>query len=189
MIVIMSSTDGDRSLDERAGATDGDRPVPDWLKDLREGPAFRRQFGGEILMMAVMLSLSSVVEAAVPPLRALGGRRGVQVGPAVGSLAAVALGVAEASHIFREVEARPDDHVVEPSRSIWDRWLEVVGVGLPALGALLPVTVVARDRSPLWGWALLPVPRIIAIVIMVLRAGYNARRHAGDQPGQASASA
>ena len=188
MIVVMTSPDRDRSLGERAVAAEGDRPVPDWLQDLREGPAYRRQFIGEVLMMALMLSLSSVVEAAVPPLRALAGRGGVQVGPALGTLAAAALGVAAASRISQEAEAGSDDQVVEPNGPIGDRWLEMVGIGLPALGALLPVTVVARDRSPLWGWAHLPLPRVVAGMAMALRAGRNAKRRAGDQLDQVSVS-
>ena len=113
-------------------------------------------------MMVLMLGPSFVVEAAVPSLRALGRRRGVQVGPAVGGLAAAAIGVAAASRISREAAAGANDQVAEPHWPIRDRWLEMVGIGLPTLGALLPTTVVARDRSPLWGWALLPLPRVIA---------------------------
>jgi len=33
----MTSSDQDRSLGEPAVAAAGDRPVPDWVKDLREG--------------------------------------------------------------------------------------------------------------------------------------------------------
>jgi len=114
---------------------------------------------------------------------------GVQVGPPLGSLAAAALGVAAASRIYREAEAGPNNQVVEPHRPIRDRWLEMVSIGLPTLGALLPVTVVARDRSPLWGWAFLALPRVIASVLMASRAGRNAKRRAGNQPDQAGPSA
>ena len=129
---------------------------------------------------------SSVVELAVPVGRALAGKRGVQTGPALGSLVAFLAFYAYTSAIGREVlseDGSAADEVVESRLQRWlDRTILSGAEYLPAFGAALPATVVLWNRSPLWGLALWPVVRLIAVLVLVAEAARIAESHPADEP-------
>jgi hypothetical protein len=149
-------------------------------------PVHQRLWFAQVMLGMGLLIESSVVEIAVPVGRALAGRRGVQTGPALGSLLTFLAFRAWTSALAPEDApegAATGDHD-EPS--LLDRWLErslFSGAEyLPALGAVLPATVVLRRRSPLWGLALWPLVRFAAITVLVADAARLKERHPADPP-------
>lgn len=140
----------------------------------------------QVMLGMGLLIESSVVEIAVPVGRALAGKRGVQAGPALGSLLTFLAFQAWTSRVAREVtpEGATTDEDHEPS--LLDRWLERTLFSgaeyLPALGAVLPATVVLRKRSPLWGLALWPLVRFAGITVLVADAARLSKRHPDDAP-------
>lgn len=134
----------------------------------------------QVLLGLGLLVESSVVEIAVPVGRALAGKRGVQTGPALGSLLTFLAFRAWTSTLAPEEtsEGATADEDDEPS--LLDRWLERTLFSgaeyLPALGAVLPATIVLRRRSPLWGLVLWPAVRLIAVFVLVADAARNAKR-------------
>jgi hypothetical protein len=125
-----------------------------------------------LLLTTMVLSLATPVEVAVPVVRSVRGRRGVQVGPAIASLSSVAAGLALAA----AVEEHPES-VVAGERSFTA--LLAAAVVVPASAAFLPATVVLRGRSPLWGWALWLGVRLSSAAL--LAGGVDrARKRLGD---------
>jgi hypothetical protein len=147
-------------------------------------PPHQRLWLVRMLFGMGLLLESSVVELAVPVARAFAGRRGVQTGPALGSLLTFMAFQAWMSTVAPEettegVAADEDD---EPGPL--DRWLERTLFSgaeyLPAFGAVLPATVVLRKRSPLWGRLLWPLVRIAAVTVLVADASGLKKRHDPD---------
>jgi hypothetical protein len=144
-------------------------------------PSTRLWLGG-VLLDTVLLGLSSPVELAVPVIRTLLGRRGVQTGAALGSLVSFLAGHAYFAAIApRAASDDSTDHWTDP-------WMHHVlfsgAVALPAAGALLPATVVLRSRSPLWGLALwLPV-RLAAGAVVAEQASRLDKRRKADLGGR-----
>jgi hypothetical protein len=98
-------------------------------------------------LSTLLLAVSTPVEAAVPLVRVVQGKRGVQSGPAIASLLSVATGLA----LVARLEKHPESSVLD------DQPLTAVLIGaaaVPTVASALPMTVVCRHRSPLWGWAL-----------------------------------
>jgi hypothetical protein len=127
---------------------------------------------------------SSVVELAVPVGRALAGRRGVQTGPALGSLLTFLAFRAYTSAIGAKVTAEGGSAGEDDADSRLGRWLDRTFFSgaeyLPAFGAALSSTVVLRKRSPLWGLALWPVVRVVAVMVLAADASRLKKRHAAD---------
>ena len=152
-----------------------------YFADLR--PHQRLWFARVLVGMGLLIE-SSVVELAVPVGRALAGKRGVQTGPALGSLLTFLVFQAYTSAVgtkkISEGDA-PEDDV----DSRLERWLERILFSgaeyLPAFGAALSSTVVLRKRSPLRGLALWPLVRLIAIVVLVVDASRLAELHPADE--------
>lgn len=181
----MTSSEDNQAPGEQGVAgeqvADHDDELPAWVKGLREGPEHQRRFFAQLLTVTLMFAVSLVVEVAIPPLRALLGRRGVQTGPAIGSLLAFLVGWVDTSRLLSDENAERGEEDVPADRPIRDRWLEIAALGLPTLGAFMPFTVVARSRSPLWAWGLVPGPRLVGSVIMALIADGRGRRRAVNQ--------
>lgn len=152
--------------------------TPAWVTKLQNGPEYQRRFFAQVLLAGLMFALSSVVELAVPLLRFSMGRRGVQAGPAIGSLLAFVGGFLWLSRVDAGDERA--EMGGGPLVVVKDHSIEIAAVGLPALGALLPATVVARGRSPLLAWALMPVPRIAGSVLLAWSIDRAKRRAAGS---------
>jgi hypothetical protein len=100
-----------------------------------------------LLLSTMILGISTPVEVAVPLIRSVQGKRGVQSGPALASLLSVATGLALVDRIDRHPDAS------HPGELAYHAVLIGSGV-LPAVAATLPLTVVLRGRSAFWGWAL-----------------------------------
>ena len=154
-----------------------------FFADLR--PHQRLWFAQLLLGMGLLIQ-SSVVELAVPVGRALAGKRGVQTGPALGSLFTFLVFQAYTSAVGPQVTARGDSPPEDDVDSPLERWLERTLFSgaeyLPAFGAALSSTVVLRKRSPLWGLALWPLVRLIAVTVLVADAARLKERHAVDEP-------
>lgn len=165
-----------------SGSTDGS--VPGWVTKLQEGPAYQRRFFAQVLLAGLMFALSSLVEVVVPLVRVLLRRRGVQAGPAIGSLLAFVGGFVWLSRVDAEDER--DQEGNGPVAAVREHLMEIAAVGLPTLGALLPATVVARHRSPLLAWALLPLPRIVGSFLLAWSID-RAKKRSGRQPESTAA--
>jgi hypothetical protein len=156
------------------------------IAKLEDMPPHQRLWLVQVMLGMGLLIESSVVELAVPVGRALAGKRGVQTGPALGSLLTFLAFQAWTSTLAREQTAEgvtaADD---EPG--LLDRWLERTLFSgaeyLPAFGAVLPATVVLRRSSPLWGLLLWPLVRMAAVTVLVADASRLKKRHASDAPG------
>ncbi|SDF43695.1 hypothetical protein SAMN05660485_03356 [Blastococcus fimeti] len=139
---------------------------------------FRMAFG-----MGMLLE-SSVVELAVPVGRALTGRRGVQAGPALGSLLTFLAFQAWMSTLAREETPDGGTTHEEDEPSPLDRFLERTLFSgaeyLPALGAVLPATVILRQRSALWGLLLWPFVRFVAVFVLAADAARLKKRRDAD---------
>jgi hypothetical protein len=152
-------------------------------------PPHHRLWLAQVMLGMALLLESSVVELAVPVGRALARKRGIQTGPALGSLLTFLAFQAWTTVIAREV-TRDDDSPDDDGEGRRDRWLERILFSgaeyLPAVGAVLPGTVVLRNRSPLWGLALWPLVRVIGVFVLVGEAARLKRSHAGDEqePGR-----
>ena len=155
-----------------------------YFADLR--PHQRLWFARVLVGMGLLIE-SSVVELAVPVGRALAGKRGVQTGPALGSLLTFLVLQAYTSAVGLERAAERASADRDDVDGRVERWLERTLFSgaeyLPAFGAVLPATVVLRKRSPLWGLALWPVVRIIAVTVLAADASRLKKRHATDEPG------
>lgn len=154
-----------------------------FFADLR--PHQRLWFARLLLGMGLLIQ-SSVVELAVPVGRALAGRRGVQTGPALGSLLGFLAFQAYTSAVGSKMISEGDPPEADDGDSRTDRWLERTIFSdaeyLPAFGAALSATVVLPKRSPLWGLALWPLVRLIAVIVLAADASRLKKRHATDEP-------
>jgi len=141
----------------------------------------------QVLLGMVQFSDSSAVELAVPVVRALAGERGVQTGPALGSLVTFLALQARITATGREVASHGVATAERDDVGPLDRWLErTVFSGaayLSAFGAVLPATVVLRRRSPLWGLALWPLVRLIGVTALAAEGVRLAKLHPADEPG------
>jgi len=165
------------------------------LQRFADLPPERRGWFVQVLFGMGLLGLSSPVELAVPVIRVLAGRRGVQTGPALGSLLTFLAVRAYLAAVLRRLgsEASTDedadsDHWSDPLVSV----LVVSGVAvLPAVGAVLPATVVLHERSPLWGLGLWPVVRLLAATRLAVDASRLPRPPSTDDadPGPAASPA
>ena len=159
--------------------------VSQFFADLR--PHQRLWFLQVLLGMGLLVE-SSVVELAVPVGRALAGKRGVQTGPALGSLVTFLAFQAYTTAIGREAmsdDGPADEEAVESRLQRWlDRTILSGAEYLPAFGAVLPATVVLRKRSPLWGLALWPLVRLIAATVLAAEASRLAKLHPADESGE-----
>lgn len=122
-----------------------------------------------LLLSTIILGVSTPVEIAVPLVRTAQDKRGVQSGPAIGSLVSVATGLA----LVDRVERHPDSSV--PGERSFTAAL-IGGALLPAAAAALPVTVVLRGRSPLWGWALWISVRLTTAFVLAVGVARAKRR-------------
>ena len=155
-----------------AAMSEGDRTAA--LERFADLSPERRGWFVHVLFGMGLLGLSSPVELAVPVIRAVSGRRGVQTGPALGSLLTFLAVRAYLTAIFRQLESdtltdedADSDHWSYPLMSV----LVVSGVAvLPAAGAVLPATVVLHKRSPLWGLGLWFVVRFLAATRLAVDA-------------------
>ena len=142
----------------------------------------------QVIIGSGLLSGSSPAELAVPVIRALLHRRGVQTGAAVGSLLSFLVGQTYLTAVRRRLDAEsPTDDADRAHRS--DRWMTQVifsgAVVLPAAGAVLPGTVVLHERSPLWGLVLWPLVRLVAGTVLAVDASrLKARREADAEDDQ-----
>jgi Ca2+/Na+ antiporter len=143
-------------------ASDQDRAA--LSHELADLAPHQRIWFGKFLVGAVLLSLSSPVEIAVPLVRALLRKPGVQTGAAIGSVLSFLAGWA----YFTAIARWPHSETLI-DRSM-DRLIFSGAVILPAAGAVLPVTVVLPRRSPLWGWALWLMARLLASTVMAEEA-------------------
>ncbi len=154
------------------------------LQKLAELAPEQRIWLAQVVLGAGLLAGSSPVELSVPAIRAVAGKRGVQTGAAMGSLLSFLVGQAYVVVIRRQLLA--EDPVTEgASRDpFYDRWLTraiVAGaVVLPAAGAALTTTVVLRRQSPLWGFALWLVVRLVAASVLATDASRLKRRVASN---------
>jgi len=123
-----------------------------------------RAWLAEFILSYFLLLLSTPVEIGVPVIRRLQRKRGVQVGPAIGSLLAYGGGRA----YFKATLHQPAG--TSKSKRWIDRGVTSANVVLPALGAVVPGTVVLRTRSPLWGWVLWIGVRITAATVLAEEA-------------------
>ena len=122
-------------------------------------PPHMRWLMPRLLLSTVLLGLSTPVEIAVPVIRSLQRKRGVQSGPAIVSLASVVTGLALAARVEQHPESPPPESRVFTT-------LIAGALVLPASAAALPATVVLRGRSPLWGWALWIIVRLAAAALL-----------------------
>jgi Ca2+/Na+ antiporter len=136
---------------------------------------YQRVWTAKLVVGTVLLALSSPVEIAVPLVRALLRKPGVQTGAALGSLLSFLAGWA----YFTTIARRPH------SETAIDRWMNRLifsgAVVLPAAGAVLPITVVMRRRSPLWGWVLWLVVRLLASTVMAEEADRLKKRRKAEE--------
>ena len=156
---------------------------------LADLPPYQRVWLAQVILGVGLLAVSSPVELAVPAIRALSRKRGVQTGAALGSLLSFLAGQAYSTTIRRQLgeESSADNG----DRDHWsDRWMTRVifsgAVVLPAAGAVLPATVVLRKRSPLWGLGLWLSVRLVAATVLAVDASrLNRRREAEEQAAAA----
>jgi hypothetical protein len=125
---------------------------------------------GKVILGGALLALSTPVELAVPLIRALSRQRGVQTGVAIGSLASFLLAQAH----FTAATHRP------PPATWMDRVILSAAMVLPAAGAVFPGTVVLPKRSPLWGWALWLVVRLLASTVLAEEASRLKKRREAE---------
>ena len=127
-----------------------------------------------LLLSTLLLGVSTPVEAAVPLIRLVQRKRGVQSGPAIASLLTVTTGLALAAR----VEEHPESSV--PGDLSFTAVL-VGGAAIPAVAATLPFTIGLRSRSPLWGWALWIGVRLTTALVLAEGVDRAKRRlDAGD---------
>lgn len=147
-------------------------------------PLHQRLWFVQVLLGMGLLIQSSVVELAVPVGRALAALRGVQTGPALGSLLTFLVFQAYTSVVGAKVASggnSPEKDDVDGRLGRWlDRTISSGAEYLPAFGAVLPATVVLQKRSPLWGLALWPVVRLVAVMVLVADPSRLKKRHATD---------
>jgi hypothetical protein len=153
----------------RRGAAARSRSEPLQASDL---PPHMRWLVPRLLLTTVLFALATPVEVAVPVVRSVQGRRGVQSGPAIAGLSSVAAGLA----LVAAVERKPES-VIAGERSFTA--VIAAAVVLPASAAFLPATVVLRGRSPLWGWALWLGVRLSAAALLATGAD-RARKRLGE---------
>jgi hypothetical protein len=139
-----------------------------------------------LLIGTGLLAVSSPVELAVPVVRALSGRHGVQTGPALGSLLVFLAGRAYLAVLVPQVDSASSD--AEADSDHWsDPLMTAVllhgAVVLPAVGALVPATVVLRRRSPLWGLGLWVAVRLVALTRLTVDASRLSWRPTPGNPG------
>ncbi|SDF83562.1 hypothetical protein SAMN05660662_3567 [Blastococcus aurantiacus] len=150
----------------------------------REMPVHQQLWSVQVLLGMGLLIESSVVEIAVPVGRALAGKRGVQTGPALGSLLTFLAFQAYTTAIGHEAMSQDGPADEEAVESRLQRWLDRTILSgaeyLPAFGAVLPATVVLRKRSPLWGLALWPLVRLIAVTVLAAEASRLKKLHGPD---------
>ena len=167
-----------RQPDHQLSAAERQERAAEVQARLAASPPHVRLLLARTLITALVLAIASPVELAVPVVRALLGRRGVQTGPAVGSLLAFGAGLV---FVGRPADEESDD--AGPSSRIdraLDRALISSAVVLPSLGALLPFTVVARRRSALWGLPLWVLVRLAAVFVLA-EAADRAKKKAGEE--------
>ena len=145
-------------------------------KDL---PPHMRWLVPRLLLSTMLLGISTPVEAAVPLIRIMRGKRGVQSGPAIASLLSVATGLALAAR----VESRSGSS--GPGELPFTAALIGAAV-LPAAAAAVPFTVVLRGRSPLWGWALWLGVRLTSAVVLARGVARAKRRLDAGLPSWAA---
>ena len=152
----------------------------------REMPTHHQLWFLQVLLGMGLLIHSSVVELAVPVGRALAGRRGVQTGPALGSLVTFLAFQAYTSAVRSKVTSEGDSAEADDVDGGFGRWLDRTffsGVEyLPAFGAALSSTVVLRTRSPLWGLALWLLVRLVAVAVLAADAARLKKRQTADGP-------
>lgn len=158
--------------------------VPDWLQRLRNSPEHERRFFAQVTAAILMSALSALVELAVPLLRLLIGKKGIHLGPPIGSQLAFIVGWSATSRIAQRSKDESGKATSDSDGPLGGRALEIAAVGLPMLAALLPSAVVGRSRSPLWGWALLPLPRVVGSFLMGWSAGRRKTKRDLAQPRQ-----
>ena len=157
----------------------------------REMPTHHQLWFLQVLLGMGLLIHSSVVELAVPVGRALAGKRGVQTGPALGSLLTFVAFHAYTSAVGSKVTSEGDSAGADDVDGGFGRWLDRTFLSgaeyLPAFGAALSSTVVLRTRSPLWGLALWPLVRLVAVTVLAADAARLKKRHAADEPVESPA--
>ena len=156
-------------------ASDQDRA--DLARRLAELAPSQRVWLGKVVLGMGLLALSSPVELAVPLVRVLARMPGVQTGAAIGSLSSFLLGWAYFTTITRWPGS--EDGI--------DRWLSrpifSAAVILPGACAVLPGTIILPKRSPLWGWALWLVVRLLASAFLAQEASrLKKRQESNDAP-------
>jgi len=161
------------------------------IERLESIPPHQRLWLAQIMVGMGLLTQSTFVELAVPVGRALAGRRGVQTGPALGGLLVFLAFQTYTTAIGRELASdggAPAEDEVDSRLHGWlDRMILSGADYLPAFGAALSSTVVLRQRSPLWGLALWPLVRLIAVTVLAAEAGRLAKLHPADEPGMDAA--
>lgn len=134
----------------------------------------------QVIIGMGLLAGSSPIELSVPVIRTLLQKRGVQTGGPLGSLLSLVVGQTCLVVMRRSLKSEsPSDE--GSHRDHWfDRWMtEAIFAGavvLPAVGGLVPGTVVMRTRSPLWGLALWLLVRLVAAVVLAVDASRLKKR-------------
>jgi hypothetical protein len=170
----------------RGGSEQNPDAVAQKLADL---PPYQRVWFAQVILGLGLLAGSSPVELAVPAIRALSRKRGVQTGAALGSLLSFLAGQAYSTTIRRQLDEESSADSVD--RDHWsDRWMTRVifsgAVVLPAAGAALPGTVVLRKRSPLWGLGLWLLVRLVAATVLAVDASRLKRRREAEEQAAAA---
>ena len=172
-----------RLLRRRRGAGE---PDVDNVRLLQEMSPDQRVWLVQVLISAGGLAASSPVELAVPAVRLLARRRGVQAGAALGTLLSFLVTQAYGVLVRRQVLAGEASGNTADDDRWYDRWMTRVvfsgTVVLPAAGAVLPGTIVARTRSPLWGLGLWVAVRLVAVTVLAADASRLKAHRTGDEP-------
>ena len=160
------------------------------VQKLADLPAYQRIWFAQLLLGTALLAGSSPVELAVLVVRALLRQRGVQTGAAAGTLLSFSASHAYTTAIRRQLTtgASADDGAESDLR--FDRWVTRAifcgAVVLPAVGGVLPRTVVLRTRSPLWGLALWVLVRLVAAMVLAMDASRLKKRREAERASTAS---
>jgi hypothetical protein len=147
----------------------------------------------QVIIGVGLLAGSSPIELSVPVIRTLLQKRGVQTGAPLGSLLSFFVAQACLVVIRRSLESKSSSDEGSDRDHWFDRWMtEAIlanAVVLPAVGGLVPGTVVMRKRSPLWGLALWLLVRLVAAVVLAVDASRLKKRREAETGESAATSA